>query len=130
MTLSSGNLSTTASITARQYVCTKTSVSYGTQLGSSGAFIITNGWWNGGDRDSKSHLLVSITARAFDTSVIGYWQGRVSIGEGGGCEQFFVDRSNRINVSSYWDTNGGNYIRILDTQSVSNFSTVEYKVYG
>jgi hypothetical protein len=125
-----GNFTVSQSITAKQYVCTKTSVSYGTQLGSSGAFILTNGWWAQGDRNSKSHLLVSITAKAFDTSVIGYWQGRVSIGEGGGCEQFFVDRSNRINVSNYWDPNGGNYIRILDTQMVSNFSTVEYKVYG
>jgi hypothetical protein len=88
---------------------------------------MVNDWWY---TNTISYLQVSITARAYDSSVLGYWQGRATLDAVGGITQFFVDRSNRINVSNFWDATGGNYIRVLDTQLVSNFSTVEYKIYG
>jgi len=123
--LTGGTLSGT--LTANHYICTKKTVSYGSQLGSTGAFLFVNEWWY---TNTISYLQVSITARAFDTTVLGWWQGRATLNADGGITQFFMDRSNRIAVSNFWDATGGNYIRVADTQLVSNFATVEYKIYG
>jgi hypothetical protein len=81
-------------------------------------------------------LHISINTFAYDGTELGRWTGTATLFKDGGILNFRADYNfnNNITLSNYWDSIGGNFIRVQNNnlivgQTAASYNAV-YKIYG
>ena len=144
-TLSTSSITTSqpstfnASITAKQFYCSANSVNYSNMNGSSAWFIpINNYWYLPSVSTGYSYLNCCINTVSVNggTTYTAYWMGRIAVSSNGGIIGFYADCSGQndsiaqLDLANFWDTTGGNYIRVASYRGLYHGGTGYFKIYG